>query len=592
MIINVPNLKVNRFKLFNQLKIILYLILAGLGPTYAYRADLVYFQTNDDFTQMMITSGILYGEPSAELLFTSKPLSLIISQLYLLNQNFSWYTIVMLTTLGLFAFGFFLLLDSISNYTDFYIKIFLLITLIGTLFYFLIFFFELQFTQTSILATGVGFLLSLFHHSRFIRIYGLILMSLGIFWRPEAGLLVIALAITLIAIHWAVEYKKKPDKPEIIKFTYVIVVVGISLGIALADLHKNSPFISSEKQLYIYHYDSLGKVLDYNPTINWEDKLYFSAKQAGWSRNDFTLLVDKFYFANSEVYSSQKFLQITDLTFTGNSLLFLYDTAEKLNLTFIDKHKSLLFYMIIALTIILFLFGQRKSFVITLYLLVFYFLNLYILSLGRIPDRVLLPLVFIFILSIIIINVNLQTTDNKQLHYDKRSKINFFSLCTLSLIFGIFIINTMVNTYYKVDGEIWWKQSADKQILNFDKVLNFAPDRPIIAFSSFYSTLMKTHSPTKPPSKTEEIWKHMILIGWAIKSPEMLEQLDSVEISEDLFSSLIEDKVYLATSDHAKEIYLVNKYLTEHTDSTVSWSTGPIIYNDTGLGIWKVVESN
>jgi hypothetical protein len=122
-----------------------------------------------------------------------------------------------------------------------------------------------------------------------------------------------------------------------------------------------------------------------------------------------------------------------------------------------------------------------------------------------------------------------------------------------------------------------------------EKVLKFETDKPIIAFSSFYSVLLKTHSPTKPPAQSEDIWKNIITFGWTVRSPEGNNQVDQLDLSEDLITSIVLGDAYLATGDHVNELTMLNRYFKQHRYIKVKWAReGPIVYNDTGLGIWTV----
>jgi hypothetical protein len=57
-------------------------------------------------------------------------------------------------------------------------------------------FFALQFTQTSIMSTGIGALLVLFGKNIYSKLLGAGLLLIGFLWRAEGGLIAIFIALT------------------------------------------------------------------------------------------------------------------------------------------------------------------------------------------------------------------------------------------------------------------------------------------------------------------------------------------------------------------------------------------------------------
>lgn len=563
---------------------LVYFFVAFSLPITAFYSNLTYFQTNDDFTQMLITSGILYGSPSSQLLYLAKPLSIFISQLYLFSLNYSWYTIVLLASQGLAIFAYFLLIDQIKEIKNFYHKIQSVLLLLSPILIFLIMFFSLQYTQTAMMAAATGALLILYGKNRFEYFLAPILMTLGLFWRAEAALMATTVVIVFYITNWALEGGFKYSKIRKERLFFISLISILSYLIFLAGFHERSPFISNEKKIAISYYKSLGKVLDYSPTTSTKDTLNQNARKVGWSKNDFRLL-NKFYFANKEIYTEDRNLKLSDISSPASNLKFFLQVSKKLNKIIFLNHKRILIFVLFFLLISFFTFKPKRFFHIFVYLSLLYSILIFILSLGRIPERVLWPLIFVVLISLSITLLKSNTQD-----IDRNNRNSFLQYSTPLALSGFYILIFMnlYDQYLKIDEERWWKIAKQEKIYGFEKVLEYEPEKPIIAFSSFYSVLMKTHSPTKPPSQTEEIWRNMILIGWTIRSPELDKKIHTLGLSDDLFTSILNKDAYLATSDHLTEVAYLNRYFRQHRYAKADWGKGPFVFNETGLGIWQI----
>ena len=529
----------------------------------------------------------MYGSPSNQLLFIAKPLSTIIAQFYVLSQNYSWYTIILLATQTVSLFGYFILLENTRSLVNAKLKTIIILILSAPVLIFIIMFFALQFTQTAIMSATVGTLMVLFGRNILSSLYGTGLIVLGIFWRAEAGLLAVFIVLGFYFLSLLLDRNLKVLQIKLHKIVLISVSVIFSYSIFLMGFYEKSPFISAEKRESISYFKSLEKVLDYAPTKYTRDDLHKNAKKVGWSKNDFKLLNNKFYYANLDLYTEDRNLRLANLTSPNSNINFYIRVAENLNSILLINHKRTIGFVFLLILIIFLTFKKSKFYQIFVYLAAIYTVYIFILSLGRIPERVLWPISFAVLVSIGFILAQ-QLIDNKP--FDR--KIEPLSLeksvmVLLSLLY-ILIFGHIYVQYLKIDQELWWKYAKKEKIYDFDKVLAYQTDKPIIAFSSFYSVLLKTHSPTKPPNQTEDIWKNMIFIGWTIRSPELVQEINRFDLSQDLLSSIAQGDAYLATSDHITEIKLLNRYFRQHQHIKVNWGMGPFVYNQTGLGVWKV----
>jgi hypothetical protein len=566
---------------------IFFLISTSLS-VFAYVSNLVYFQTNDDFAQMLITSGVLYGSPSSELLYVGKPLSILIAQFYMISQNFSWYTIFLLATQSFALFGYLILVDDARFIPNKNLKIFSILVLVAPILIFIIMFFALQFTQTSVMSTGIGALLILFGKNIYSKLFGVALILIGFLWRVEGGLIAILIVLGFYFLSLLLDKEREIFRKSFKNISLIFILVAASYAVFLAGYHEKSPFISQEKQEAVSYYKSLGKVLAYEPTKLTRKNLQNNAKKVGWSKNDFRLLNDRFYFAERDIYTEDRNLRLADLTAPKSKVKFYVLVADNLNSILLNNHKTTLGFIFLTTILIFYTFKRSKFYQIFFYYAAIYGVFLFILSLGRIPDRVLWSISFTALISIGFI---LFQHNAKNLYLNKSKELTYISKSDL-LILGltyVFIFANLYNDYIRVDQEMWWKYAKQKEILGFEKVLKFETDKPIVAFSSFYSALAKTHSPTKPPAQTEDIWRNMITFGWTVRSPQNDNRIKQLALSEDLITSIARGDAYLATGDHITELNMLNRYLKQHRYINMEWaSEGPFVYNETGLGIWKV----
>ncbi len=140
--------------------------------------------------------------------------------------------------------------------------------------------------------------------------------------------------------------------------------------------------------------------------------------------------------------------------------------------------------------------------------------------------------------------------------------------------------------YQKVLEKQWWKNVREDKKLGFDRVLSYKPDRPIIAFSSFYSPLITTLDLTE--NDPDEIFTKMIYINWTVGSEEFENNLERLNIDRNLFTSIARQEAYLATS-RIEELQMVDRYLRQHHNIRPIWDKAPFVFSDTGLGVWKIV---
>lgn len=205
-----------------------------------------------------------------------------------------------------------------------------------------------------------------------------------------------------------------------------------------------------------------------------------------------------------------------------------------------------------------------------------YLFNLLVLSQGRLPERIVVPLVLI---AVIVWREKFFLESFSRF----KKKLNLLFLLPIVALASV----TLDKTIKAINYEQNFKNSMNVDFLGYERIIKFKPNKRIIAFSSFYSSLITTVSPMEKTSNVPEIWTKTIPIGWSLKPPKTYDQIESMNLTPELFRSVAHGDAYLAVGN-IEEIMLVNQYLKEHYSIEVEWPTAQFVFNDTGLGIWEV----
>jgi hypothetical protein len=226
----------------------------------------------------------------------------------------------------------------------------------------------------------------------------------------------------------------------------------------------------------------------------------------------------------------------------------------------------------------------RISFLLTL----FYFFSSYIVffgifTQGRLPERVFIPTVFTLVVGAIIGALG-SVKDTKQEDHENQY-VNLLGLLALLLT-----LSTTFQYVNQKNDEIskiqWWKTAEENQILGFDQLLSFKSDKPIIVMPSFYPYLSQTVSPLDTASDLSAIWRKVLPLGWANRSPEYQLKVQKLGLNEDLFSSLASGDAYLATTER-KDFKKIDKYLARYQGIQIEWDPTPVFLVESGLAIWQ-----
>jgi hypothetical protein len=198
-----------------------------------------------------------------------------------------------------------------------------------------------------------------------------------------------------------------------------------------------------------------------------------------------------------------------------------------------------------------------------------------ILSQGRLPYRVVMPILMVALLAFIA-----EATLKSDVLGSKKMILAVIAVPFLFLQVQEFL------PVLKEERKLQAVRGVD--LYEFNRLLEYSPDKPVIAFSSFYSVLMKTYAPSVGPANADNIYRNLVLVGWTIRSGANDEYLNELGVSENLFDSIAFEDAYLATGEHELELKMVSRYLRQNRNIDIKWELAPHSYNQTGLGVWKV----
>lgn len=567
---------------------------ASVLPYIALSRKYLFFQTNDDFQILARVSGIFYGSPTDELIFVAPPLSTLMEVLYKISQDYSWYTILLLSTQFFSIVGYLLIFEERIMSLSFFKGVTLMILVSTPIFIFFVMFYSLNFTQSGIIASGVGTLLFIFGESKYKKTFGLILISLGILWRNDGSLITILYVISFILLSKIIQNKSK----DIITFFRILLPVAIvsiiSYGCYALTFNDWAPWLSHEKREYAQLKNVFTQLYGFTPTAVSASNLENSAKAAGLSDNDWALY-EKYYFLDDEVFSIQTQSVIAENRMQQPYHEHLSQTFENLNDHLQNQYKLELEVNLILSAIIISLAAKYR---IRLYFgfWIFLYLSYFgILLLGeRLPERVFWPFTFVALASLIA-TVAMKKDEQLFKNFVSSKYINY-ELTSFVILLALFLPLShklfMVHQKY-IDNDLWWKVAPEQQILGIEDLYYYEPDKPIVAFSNFYNGFVKTMDPMQAPSSLSAIWRNLIFIGWDNRTPEFNERIKDYGLTPDLFTSVAKGEAYLATWNNSSDTFEVNNvsiFLREHKNVEVIWEPSPFISSDAGLVIWRAKD--
>lgn len=565
-------------------------IVAGIIPYIAVTRKYLFFQNNDDLFILGRVSGMFYGTPLDELIYVSPPLSTLMKYLYIFNNNYSWYTIILLFTQYLAVFSYLIIFEKKINSLSLGNGFILYVIASLPIFVFFILFHSLQFTQTGIMAAGLGALTFLLSDTKSKKILGLTLVTLGILWRSDGSLVAILFVLAFFFFIDLLTSKKILIKPLVKKFLPIALVASFSYGVYVASFNDWAPWIDQEKKEYVQLKNVFTQLYGFESTATSYLDLEIPAKEAGFTSNDWALF-QEYYFLNEDVFGVETQAVIAQNRFQDSYLVFFQETFDNLIRLLTTEYVEVLIVSFAFSLLAIVLARQKRVLVFLGFWTLLSASYLMILLFGeRLPERVFWPFTFVALATLIA--TILVSYSNFKGFTSYRFAPNI-SLGFAALIFVFTFTEHFKIHQDRVRADLWWKVAAEQNILEIDKIYNYEPDKPVVAFFSFYENFRKTLDPLDAPSDLPLNWKNLILIGWENKTPEFNRRLLENGLTPDLLTSIALGDAYLATwtnSTNNFEAENTSAYLREHKNINIIWNPEPVAFSEAGLVIWQASD--
>lgn len=533
-----------------------------------YLFNLSFFQNNDDVLVFSISDGTLYNKKDDFLIYPSMILGKILTTFYTFSETVNWYFILLvLTQLSSIFLILIFLTRKVTHQKD-------LVLFTILLFFSSIIFFSLQYTQTAILVSGLASIIFLSSKFKNEKILSVVLIVIASLWRFEAAVLGFS---TVFAIFLILKRKEFFNKNTVYFlfvtfFAFLINILSINLLI----------YTENETNRDFYQFNSAREsVQGFAPIANTDEYLFKAAKRIGWSRNDYALSQRKSYASDENIFSTSVYEYIATQRYASVNPSFIFETSKNYLLIIYQNYLIYVGFIVLFALVLYKTYLRIKRYEILAYFALLNLIFFSVLWLGKLPERIFWPLSIVSLFSLFAIT--LYGDKNKNM-VPPKSSIKLKVLFSLLLLF---LFLSMSNYYSLIKHESWWKSTVANKDKGFERLIAFESDKPIVAFSSFYSPVFRTADPKLGPALLPQIRKDLIIVGWVNQSPSYQNNLEDLGLTNDLFTSIAFGDAYLAIGQ-IEELQMVDQFLREHKNIEVQWPVAPFVFNDTGLGIWKV----
>jgi len=497
------------------------------------------YQTNDDNAMEAIASGLRTGQPSEYLIFINVLIGKLLVFLYSNYPALNWYPILFYLIHFISMTIILHCLLSKKNYTY------------GLAFYLLIFvFFELfllanlQFTTTAFISGISGIILFLTYiDSKGFKLY--FVMSSSIILLILAGLIrhnVLYLVLGISSVVILLKFIKKP-KLKIPVFIIILIVLFTTF------YQYNNYYYNKDPQWKFYmEYDNLRhKIIGYPRFIfNSSTKDVYNA--VGWSENDVSMIMSWFY-NDLEIYPKEKLQYVVD---NIKSKINIKETFKNLKNAYMDLDLKMRLFTAFFLIIMILEIIRRRNKYLYLILVPSFLISLYFSYLGRLPDRVFIPI----ILSVILISIFfIEPFSFRGMSNTKKIVIKITTLAICIFIVAAIFISTsyesQINKLNQKKFETEINKMIEKNKIYFIWIATLQ-DRSILFNASDHFKNLKS-----------------ICQGWIIHSPIYNEILDKYSINN-IYKDIAErSDIYVITKASRADFYC--RFMSEHYGEMIEY---------------------
>lgn len=380
-----------------------------------YRNGIMY-SMNDDIAMRSISSGIYSGIASPNMIFSVFPYSIVLVLLNKITVKIDWYGVILI--LSMMVFFSYTLYNIIKNKKEIFEKvIYIALGFFGLTLLFPGFLVEITFTSVSIFIATCCLILYLLPNNKLknlIMIIGIIL-SFGI--RPKSSLMILVFFVPA----WI--YINRGNKDNLKKDFILGIKIFISLLICIV-VEKLIIMDTGWKEYLGYNeYRSLFYDYYYETVLELpEEERVEIFHNAGFNDDEMTLLCSYGPIGFRPEIRTKMGMLIREIESHGIKT----NSNIKLTVSNLFKIKSAQYYIFTLVVMCYFVLraSNRKEKILTIlpFLCVQFLILAYLIVQGRLPDRVVMPLFFSYIimnLAIILKEEEPKRLLKNFLHYDK-----------------------------------------------------------------------------------------------------------------------------------------------------------------------------
>ncbi len=341
------------------------------------------YEEVDDVVMTLIANGSYTGEPSAYLVYINIVLGKFLTILYQIYPYWNWYStfsyIVAFITLHSILS---IIINKIRS------RLLLIISILFVVIFYLRFLLFLQYTTIAALATTSSIFLFLFligsnkGHSRYSHIVAYSLLLISSLIRENSFYLIMTLAIPIIIA----AYRQLATKRRTIIIFLLITTLGVGVSKYIHNIsYEKKPewnkLMLLEKPRALLHGYSLYSYYQYEQIYN----------KIGWNKNDYLMFNTWFYY-DQKIFSAEK------LQFILSSIKYKNFNPANLQGTFSRfisfNTNSFPYILLVILTGIAGWSSMKNKGYFLATCSIGLFIFIYFSYLGRLPERVILPILF------------------------------------------------------------------------------------------------------------------------------------------------------------------------------------------------------
>jgi hypothetical protein len=433
------------------------------------------FDNNDDQTMFIISSGVLSGQASPNIVLSNICIGYLLEKLFLFSDSLNWYTLYLeLVLLFCFLLVCWILIKN-NKITLFISCCIVLILFLG---FFALCIVKIQYTTVALLCSGAALLLlQSDYRSRSASFFLVLILTISFLIRKEVFYIFIFFAVPA--------FLKKVKHKDVSGFYGLFVILsGVFFLLMLKINHSDNAYYKYQTYSNIKGLDIIAA-----KNIKMDDRLL---KKHNVSIDDI-LLLQSWFVADEYYLKDHRLEQLAKELKTNRNLIEV--KAELLR--YVSDERYVLFFYLFTF-IMVFIFVRQQQMTITVNLMLFLFLLLYLTVTSRIPHRVTFP-----ILSyLIFLNLSLFAKSET----DERLKTALFGVLVLVSIYKFYC------TFQLKDMQ----QKNHQLFAYYQQEINSNPETIFIALDDLQMPYMNAWQ------KPSELFnaQNVLFCGWYTCAPD------------------------------------------------------------------------